>query len=60
MSDQVRFTTVAHDLLMVVDASRPALQSRSDAQAGIPRATGKWSAKQVIGQHHLEQIGGRP
>ena len=49
MSDQVRFTTVAHDLLQVLDASRPALRSMSDVQAGIPRATGKWSAKQVVG-----------
>jgi hypothetical protein len=49
MSDQVQFTTVARDLLKAVGASRPALQSMSDAQAGIPRATAKWSAKQVIG-----------
>ena len=49
MSDQVQFTTIAHDLLKIVDASCPALQSISDAQAGIPRAAGKWSAKQVIG-----------
>jgi hypothetical protein len=49
MSDQVRFTTVADDLLRVVDASRSALQSMSDAQAAIPRAAGKWSAKQMVG-----------
>jgi hypothetical protein len=44
-----RVTAVARDLQETVDAALPRLRAISDAAAAEPRATGKWSRKQIIG-----------
>jgi len=49
MSEQTPFPLIAADLLKTVEAVVPRLRAMSEQQAGRPRATGKWSPKQIIG-----------
>jgi DinB superfamily len=49
MSDRSPFPDVANELRRTIDAALPGLRAISEAQAGEPRAPGKWSPKQVIG-----------
>jgi hypothetical protein len=49
MSDQSPFQTIGTELLQAVEAALPKLRSIAEADAGRPRAPGKWSPKQVIG-----------
>jgi hypothetical protein len=49
MSDANPFPAVASDLLQTVEAALPKLRSISEFEATRPRATDKWSPKQVIG-----------
>jgi hypothetical protein len=49
ISERSPFRTVANALLQSLDAAVPRLRELTEDEAGKPRATGKWSSKQVIG-----------
>jgi hypothetical protein len=49
INDGSSFQAIGAALLQTVEAAVPKLRALSDARAGQPRATGKWSPKQVIG-----------
>ena len=44
-----RVSVVAVDLRTTIDAALPRMRAISDAEAGEPRAPGKWSRKEIIG-----------
>ena len=44
-----RVEGVAHDLRNTIESVLPKLRAISDAMASEPRATGKWSRKEIIG-----------
>ena len=49
ISDQSAFPAIASELLQTVERAFLELRAMPDAEAGRPRAPGKWSPKQVIG-----------
>ena len=49
ISDQSAFPAIASELLRTVEGAFVELRAMPDAEAGRPRAPGKWSPKQVIG-----------